>query len=303
MRTANQAFIRQKQGINDAFLFIFIGKDDENKTVYFDLNQYGFFYFDLIIINDFRESDISDYPEEVNTEISRWLRKNHARSIAYLGKTVYDDLDLDLVWWTGIENNEVEESDLWSFSVNEFANLLPSSYAESASTWLAVLAKAMAISEPEHDLECNNNSVLAATLCEWIHGFEAASGDSFYEFDPDTAIKLLKIDDFFLGYEANHHNDDLEELLEEVEYESIKSHVLKQLTESKRYKLRNGLSGFFGSDAGLFWALYSSIWPRYEKPMYELCNELLSPSTYSDMGEIFYAWQFIHDGWCDMADN
>ena len=49
----------------------------------------------------------------------------------------------------------------------------------------------------------------------------------------------------------------------------MKPHLLKKITEDNRYPMRNALSRFFGSDAGLFWALYSSIWPNYQQPMYD----------------------------------
>ena len=157
--------------------------------------------------------------------------------------------------------------------------------------------------DPESALESQQNALLAATLCEWLHGFEGASGNNFNHFDPETAIKLLSIDDFFLGYEASRYYENLQELFDEVEneYDSVKPHLLKKITEDNRYQIRNALSRFFGSDAVLFWALYSSIWPHYEKPMYDLCNELLSPNDFDEMAEIMSAWQFVHDGWCEAA--
>jgi hypothetical protein len=277
LRAGNQFLIRQRNGIEDSFLFLVIGNEDEGKKVSIQLNEYGFFDFNLITIDGEDNYDIEI--NEIGREISHWLEKNHSDCVPYLGKTVYDNLSLfDLFWWLGIKDCQKESTYLWSFPVKDFAQLLPSSYADAASTWLTILAKAMDMANPEYDydLENNKNSLFAATLCEWLHGFEKASGNGYNDFDPENSIKLLNIDDFFLGYTANSYYDNLQDLFYDVEcdYESMKPHLIKKITEDNRYKMRCGLSQFFDSDAGLFWALYSSIWTHYERPMWDLCNRL-----------------------------
>jgi hypothetical protein len=69
-----------------------------------------------------------------------------------------------------------------------------------------------------------------------------------------------------------------------------------------RPQIRNALSKYFGGDAALFWALYSAIWPNYEKPMLEAMNELVMREDYDSVAKIMDAWNFVQQGWCDAAE-
>ena len=147
LRTANKLLIRQKHGIEDVFLFVVVGNEEENAKVATRLNDYGFFNFNLLTL-DVEDDDTDD--DEMGEDIANWLRKNHPSCVPYLGKTVYDD-NYDWIWWMGIKYGQEESADLWPFPVKDFVQLLPSSYANAASTWLAILATAMDMANPEYE--------------------------------------------------------------------------------------------------------------------------------------------------------
>ena len=138
------------------------------------------------------------------------------------------------------------------------------------------------------------------------HGFEAVSSNGYNHFEPSTAIDVLDIDKFYLGYRYAElsQSSDIEELLEETEgdFKRLPELALCALTIEVRWDLRNSLSDYFGGDSGLFWVLYSSIWPKLDKPAVEALSSTLDLSEieYSELKE---PWLFVTEGWTETADD
>ena len=155
-------------------------------------------------------------------------------------------------------------------------------------------------------MERNQNAIIAATLCEWLHGFEAASGNGYNHFEASTAIDLLDIDKFYLGCRCAKLSkfSDFEEIFyaADCEFGHLPELALKALTEEHRWDLKSSLSDYFDGDSGLFWVLYSAIWPKLDKPAMEAFSSTLDLSEieYSDLEQ---PWLFVTEGWTESADD
>jgi len=302
LRTAHQALLRQQSGVSDALLFVLCGDHSiEDATAAIAL--YGFPDVTVICIStkdeDGDEIDYGDVREQIGSAISHWLDKHHPGAISNLTTGGYDCLD---IWLSGVEATDVE----WDF-VDDYATTLPDAHRKKAGTWVAILAEMLELEEPCLS-NVNQLALYAATLCEWLHGFEAASSNSFNIFEADVVYKALKMDDFYLGFLLGQSapTKTLYEILDNAEIddlEGIRSYTLKQATSNERSTLRRILSKYFGSDTALLWTLHSAIWPKYNNPSADLCNDLVTPSTWEDVAEISEAWEFVTNGWTDSADE
>ena len=302
LRAAHRALVRQKSGITDAFLFVLCGELtlEESTTA---IAPYGFPDVSVICIStkdeDGEEIDDGDVREQIGFAISHWLDKHHPAAITSLSVDGYASLDM---WWSGVEATK----DYWDFQY-DYAVTLPDAHRKKAGTWLEILAEILEIEQPSWS-SVNQLSLHAAALCEWLHGFEVASGNDCNGFEADAVCEALKIDDFYLGFLMGQANarESLDEILYNAEVDDltgIKSYALQQATERERMTVRDELSKYFGGDTALFWALYSTIWPKYNEPSGEACNDLVSPSLFDDIAEIDEAWQFVTNGWTDSADE
>jgi hypothetical protein len=307
LRAANRALIRKSDGVTDAFLFLFAIPGDlcEQKTA---LRSYGFLdpcveSLDLNYEQDEGEPDYDELSEEVSDEVARWLRKEHTHAIPFSNGTY----DPETFWWGGIEmaNDQFD----WPFEARVVERLLPKTQVDKADTWLSILGNAMQVdvlmAEAPFDLAQQRIAAMAATLCEWLHGFEAASGNSFNGFEPDTAAKSLGLSDFFLGFEAARlSGSDLEGFCdaEEKDFDQLRGSALSQITQDLRIDVACGLSNFFGGDTELFWALHSTVWPCYGRPMREGMDELVSLQT-RDYSDLECPWRFVTEGWDESADR
>jgi hypothetical protein len=149
----------------------------------------------------------------------------------------------------------------------------------------------------------NQFLLYAATLCEWLHGFEVASGNGYNDFEAAEVCNALGMHGL-LGQSSS--NDEFDEMLDDNDIDDDTEeigYILKTATSNERSKLRGMLSGYFGSDAALFWSLHHALWPKYNKPSADLCNELVNPSSFEDISEVSDAWEFITTGWIDSADE
>ena len=305
LRTANRAMIRQQEGHSDAFLFVFIGNYDEQQTSK-ALKSFGFSNADVAFYPcEDEESPNPDWEwlqETASDEISDWLRTHHPGALPKFPKE-YGDIDF---WWTGIEAEDFDD-DEWGISVSAFTQLLPYTHSAKAETWLQILNEAVTdFGNFDNDMERNHNAIIAATLCEWLHGFEAASGNGYNHFEPSTAIDLLDIDKFYLGcrYSNISQSSDIDELLEEAEgdIERLPELALCALTKEARWELKSSLSDYFGGDSGLFWVLYSTIWPKLDKPAIEALSSTLDLSEI-EYSELEQPWLFVTEGWTESADD
>jgi len=299
LRASHRAHIRKQDGIIDTFLFIICTDTPQDKVIQ-SISSYGFPDKNIIIIEDNDEQDYDKLRELIGYELSDWIDKNHPSAITKL--SVGSDYEIDF-WWTGIEGAEDE---CINFIVTEnYASLLPETHISKASTWLAILNDLFYSKGNDSWLEENKFAIQAAALCEWLHGFEAASGNSYNYFDVNSVCEGISLRDIYLGYMLGKSNpgDSLEEICVEYDKEpNIREEVFNHLLPKLRLIIRENLSNFFGSDTELFWSLYSAIWPKYDEPSVEACNSLMNLEV-GNIGDYEPLWEFVSYGWCDDADS
>lgn len=298
LRTAHQALLRQQSGVTDALLFVVCCNSSEEEVTK-SIKHYGF-PDAQIIYEEVNDEDLcihyDDLQNLIDTELSVWLDKNHPAAITNLSTGGYDSLDL---WWSGVEATNVETE--WYF-LEEYAATLPDTHRKKAATWLAILSEIMDIKEPCRSSE-NQFLLYVATLCEWLHGFEVASGNGYNDFEAAEVYNALGMDGL-LGQSSP--NEEFDEMLDDNDIDNDSEeigYILKEATSNERSKLRDMLSNYFGSDVALFWTLHNAIWPNFKEPSADLCNELVNPSSFEDMSEVSDAWEFVTTGWTDSADE
>lgn len=305
LRVANIASQRERSQIEDSFLFVVYGSCDQEKIAS-SLKAYGFQRLEVRFVGEDEElvpdeaGRVSfvgdDFDEAVGDAVQSWVKSNHAGSLPLLG-LMSPDKEIDgyrgVEWrWIGVEAKGAE---LWPLDANVCGKLLPSTHAQRAETWLAILKEGSGFEfeELEGDsYEPFQKIVQVASLCEWLHGFEAASGNGYNHFDPDETVQILGINEVLLGFEAGSAGASLEEAESE---EEIKTLAVKAVTEKYRADVLSALS-VFGGDHALFFALYSSIWPKYELGVAEAADRLLGLKEV-EYGEIAAAWTFVTNGW------
>lgn len=303
LRAAHRALLRLQSGITDAFLFIFCGGELAEEEATAAVAPYAFPAAQVICIStkdeDGDEIYEDDLSELIGEEISRWIKTHHPSAITSLYTGGYD---IHGMWWSGVEATDSD----WDF-LEEYAETLPDSHREKARTWLAILKDALELDDPIDWLDENDFSLYAATLCEWLHGFEVASGNGFNQFEADSVGCALKIDDFYLGHLLCQieGTTSLRDIFDEcdTDFSSLRSYALNRATEEKRSTVRRALVEFFGSDTALFWALHTTIWPKFTEPSATACHDLVNPNALEDIAEVMESWEFVTNGWTDAADS
>lgn len=307
LHAAHQALLRKEKGLIDAFLFV-IASDMAISQMLDMIERYGFPHAEVRCIEisqvtdeeQSRPLEIEELGELAGWAVEQWITKQHPGAIAAIGAKTYDGLN---AWWRGIES--ADASFQWPFETARFASELPASQYGKAATWLCILEQACELDEPSDWISQNRASVLAATLCEWLHGFEAASGNSYNHFEPMSVYESLSIHPFSLGFLLGHTQlfDSLEELSCEYDddLDAAISAALRHQTEDNRSGLRDALSAFFGGNTALYWAMHSVIWPEFERAIEDACNAHVSLDDV-DIGDVDEAWQFVSDGWSESAD-
>lgn len=310
VRAANCALQRKASGFDDVFLFVVIGKQTI-EVVTGAVSAYGFPNADVELIETEDVERRLEMGEELGAEIGvaveRWIDRNHPAAIAFRSA----DYSSQHFWWSGIEH--LGSTLNWPFDYAAFSRTLPMAYRSRAATLLAVLGHAVMLDESQISsplsLEGAEASLWAATLCEWLHGFEAASGNGFNQFEMEYPPSLIP-PDLYLGFEMGRLSaSTFAELSDSSgeDIDAIRMAVLKMITANRRTELREALSVFFGGDSGLLWALHSAIWPSYAdsypRPMSEAIEVLLNTDTPENQGEIEPSWRFVCEGWVDEADD
>lgn len=307
LRAANCSMQRKMHGIEDAFLFVVVGRHVE-EAFSGAISAYGFPNATVLCVEaDEVERRLEVGEEyilsEVGNAVEVWLNNYHIGAVA----TFAQDYAETGFWWGGVEHcKEVFD---WPFGDGDFAKELPGLYRSKAATWLTILGYVVDLNEIQangHDsLTREIAAAWAATLCEWLHGFEAASGNSYNYFGYDVNSNIYP-SQFFLGFElARLSASDLETACEEadVDLDGLCSVALKAITRGQQDKLRKGLSDFFSGDRALYWALHSTIWPNFTKPMAEALELELDSDDYDDLARLDLPWRYVSEGWSDEADN
>lgn len=339
LEAAHLALRRKLEGTSDAFLFVLWGGSAQVDAEVEAIRAYGFPDADIrIVAAELRSSQAQllveqgdatpktapdipgimgakllvegddatpeDRQEEVMEIVRQWLAKEHPAALPYPN----GQYPLDSVWWMGVERVDDQHRPAaveWSFGVEAFAELLPSSQRRRAQTWLAFVesvGKENWSSEPESYLTQQRGSVLAAMLSAWLHDFEAASGNDFDGFDEGDAIKALAIDPFMLGYDlASVESRTLEELCHEYDcdLDGLSAVALRLTIEERTYGLHRALTDLFGGTAMLFCSLYWSIWPKPEMPMSEAFAHLFNDCSHDRLAELSGPWRFAESGCSD----
>lgn len=310
-RAANRAMQRKAQGVEDDFLFVVVGTHSR-EMINAAILGYGFPKVSVICIeaDDVeRRLEMGEelIPSAIGDAVEMWLNRHHIGAVAAFP----NDYPAAEFWWSGVEyDNHAFE---WPFNDGDFAKALPTSHKNKAATWLTILGHAIDLHEilgtTPRALGNDIAAAWAATLCEWLHGFEAASGNSYDGFGYEANSNLYP-SAFFLGFElARLSGNDLEATCEESEsdVDDLSSVALKAITQDKRDELRAALSDFFGGNGALFWALHSAIWPSYAddypRPMQEALERELGSSDFDDLERCDALWRYVTEGWCDDVDG
>lgn len=315
LRAANLAMRRDRAGIEDAFLFVVYGACD-SEAAQRALADYGFPRLTVRLAGEDEalESDEQgrvsinqDFEVDIGREVQRWVEREHPGSLPLLSLLAPDREALEdygtLEWrWLGLEAGDSDFP--WPFDNDAFSKLLPWTHTRRAETWLALLQAGSDFNENDigrTPYESFQIGARVAALCEWLNGFEAASGNSYNHFEPAHAAEALGLNDVFLGFEAaTERAQSARMALNEAESdEAIRATAVLAVTEKRRAGVLSALA-VLGSDSALFFTLYSSIWPRYEVPTTEAATALLD-LEYLEYGEIEAAWQFVTDGWHESA--
>ena len=311
LRSANHAMQRKAQGVDDAFLFVVVGRHTLEKVTE-SVATYGFPNANVACIeaDDVeRRLEMGEeiIPGEVGNAVEMWINSEHIGAVAYFSQD-YPDTEF---WWSGVEHDD--DVFHWPFGDGDFAKALPSSHHSKAATWLTILGHAVGL----HGIQSGGPDALAgdisaawaATLCEWLHGFEAASGNGGNNFESEFSAALMP-SEFYLGFElARLWGEGLEFICDDAEtdVDSLPTVALKAITADKRSELRDALSEFFGGDSALYWALYSAIWSSYaddySKPMREALELEIGSADFNDMANHDAPWRYVTEGWCDDADD
>lgn len=314
VRTANLACQRHQAGISDRFLFVVYGACDQSQVAA-ALGSYGFPALDLRFVEEDDDLYCNDQArvswdlgkeDEIAEGLRRWVEVDHPGALPLAGLLVSGRNGLEayreVAWrWIGLE---ADGSDFdWPFDTNAFAKLLPWTHTRRAATWLAVLEAGGGFKAD--DIECSPweaycAKAQAAALCEWLHGFEAASGNSYNHFDPDEAAQALGMDGVLLGYGAAMSGGAPMDSIQEAEDGSeARAGAVLAVTEKYRTEVLSALT-ILGSEGALFFTLYASIWPKYDSCTEEAVDALLSLREI-EYGEIDAAWQFVSEGWHESA--
>lgn len=308
LRAANLALKRKLTGHKDDFLFLLPSKYRADGFAR-GIEEYGFPDPTLITLDDEGSPENLFYDEdtlrdEIARAVDQWVSREHPGAIP-VATTAYAS---GLTWWAGIEH--ADDVFDWAFSASQFGSELPVNARARAETWLTVLGHAIdlhAIQAGCRDqMSIEQASLFAATLCEWLHGFEAASGNDVNNFDPQSVMRSLAISDAFLGFQAARlFGDSMEAFLDEYDcdLDDFTGPALKLVTTDLRGEVRRGLSQFFGGDVLLFFTLYRSIWARYGMRTVDSFDDLTCDGDVESLSTLEAPSSFVGEGWCDAADN
>ncbi len=308
LRAANLALKRRIDGYKDAFLFV-SPIIESQKNLDDLIKGYGFPEADIVYLDydeeDFNQTPACDIGDDIACQIKSWLAKKHPESLAFLDSPYA----FEQFWWSGIEYDPDHDLSPINFDIGKLRAQFPDTHANRQNLWHAILIHALDIDTDavESDEIAKDKAIaLLATLCEWLHGFEAASGNTFNDFDHGYFASEIGPSDFFLGFQAAKLiTGEIECLSEDYgghEIDVLRAAGFKLITEDLRDEVSGGMTHLFGGDTSLFWTLYSAIWPNFDMKMNDAVEELTN-MKHIDFEEIADAWEFVSSGWCDKADN
>lgn len=315
IRAANLYLQRKQAGIEDLFLFVFPSIEAINEDA---IRRYGFSSVELRVTSEPKErmqgglelfpvvdldatsscSCFRSIRDEIGEIVSGWLQECHPTAIPFL----LGGYDQKYFWWQGIRCAGESPSKL--IEIAALNSELPLRHREKGATWLGIAKNAGLLSAGMHESEEFEDALNVAALCEWLHGFDAVSGDGENEFSGSSVMRWLPISELALGFEAGKLTQESIWLLCEERDRDIGSMagpLLRLLVETKRSQIRDSLSRYFGGDENLLYSLLSIVSADYSRPMLYQREEILSLLDRS-FDELADAWNFVQEGWHDRAD-
>lgn len=313
-RAAALAQRRKDSGIEDRFLFLVDGQCDQ-EAAETGLRDYGFPACEVLFGSDVLyepDEDVpvsfdDDYRESVGYELERWLDKQYPGALPLSALLAAPGGELDAYrdidwWWIGVEGRDSAFD--WPFESEGFSCLLPHTHAPRSETWLAILeafGDFPDLSYGGSPLATFRVQAITAALAEWLHGFEAASGNSWNLFQPELALDVLELNPILLGCDVSQDWAASEEPPEAADDDDeLLRSAVRALTRKYRLSALQALGGI-GHDGAVFFCLYRSIWPKYDVPLSESVAGLLGLNEV-EFGELAAAWGFVSDGWHERAD-
>lgn len=291
----------------DELLLIGVGFEEE-QAFKAALKPYGLAgaHTALIPAADVDESDEEDWQASVGSLVGRWLAERHAGAIAVVDWThlVPDTAyPWDGWWWAGV-TAQAPETDLSDLTAT-LVELLPDAFKAQAATWAAILVHATGLRTTEDEAEAHEAMMQTVTLAYWLTGFDAATGNNFFDFSAADALEVSGIDPLRLGFEAGQqHAAELGDLFDGNEYteDDLGTACLLACLAERKFQVNDNLTRAFGGHSSLFWSLYRCIWPDFKHASTDNMESLLS-LTEVDYSELERPWTFVKAGWIDFADD
>lgn len=186
---ANAWLQRCNQQAMDELLLVGVGFEEE-QAFKAALKPYGLAGAQTALIpaTDLDESDAEDWQASVGRIVERWLAERRAGAIAVVDWThlVPDTAyPWDGWWWVGV-TARVPETDLSDLTAT-LAQLLPDAFKPQAATWAAILVHATGLRTTDDDAEAHEAMMQTVTLAYWLTGFDAATGNNFFDFSAADA--------------------------------------------------------------------------------------------------------------------
>ena len=294
LQKANAWLQRRNSGFEDDLLIVGIGFEDESALTAM-LKPYGLSDAQLTLEHLDRD-DANELGDSMTRVVSRFC-PSEAVSIVNWNELVRNNAyPLDGWWWVGLESLDDEEASAY---VDVVRNLVPGPFQGAAMTWTAILAACLGLTIDGEGHEVYESDMNALTLARWLNGFDAATGNNFYNFSAAEVINEIGLDMLRLGFEAGHnHYEDLGCIVygDGVDDDDLQTALLMACLERRNESLRDALSSAFGGDASLFWSLYTSIWKNFQKPANDVMEDMLA----ADEGELADPMDFVIKGWIDL---
>lgn len=199
-------------------------------------------------------------------------------------------------WWIGVEAAGADYLRL--------TELLPDRFTDQSATWEGIVDAAFGAEEVQSPSEEFDHRLHLAALARWLHGFNEASGNSYYDLDAEQACSELGISIARLGFEAGHRlGSDLELEVPEAEDDGALLSLLFRACVSIRLQgLHSRLVRFFGDAHVLHYSLHATIWPRYDRMVDDAVESFLNdlPDQSQDLQRAYW---FVQDGWDREIDD
>jgi hypothetical protein len=301
LKLANCWLQRKADGHQDSLLLVgvnFAQVEDLQKR----LAPLGLRDVDLEVITVAEDEYVGDEMESVMT---RWLASKHPSAVTFLKwKSLLGDLvapDLNF-WWTGVE---VEAGDEYSSILDGSDSLVPESFRNQIPTWLSLLMHCSGFGRLESEQVNYEACMEALGLARWLHGYEAVSGNSYFDFCYSTAVTQFDIDPMRLGEEVwRNYADDIRDAFydEHATQEDLRAAALRVCLANRAPDLAGTLREAFGGATPLLWALYSAIWPNLTEPSDEAALDLVNGNRILK-SELMPQWDFVNEGWGEVSDD